>query len=104
MTAVTMRAVCLGMLALLAALSGCSDDNEGGEGGATTETLAKTSGPPDKVTFMAGFKAQANVPFVGVYVAQEKGYFGEENLEVDIQHVTTPGDNFRFLATGEVQF
>ena len=58
----------------------------------------------ESVTFMAGFKPQANLPFVGVYVAQEKGFFEEENLDVDIQHVATPGDNFRLLATGEVQF
>jgi ABC-type nitrate/sulfonate/bicarbonate transport system substrate-binding protein len=53
---------------------------------------------------MAGFKAQANLPFVGVYVAQEKGFFAEENLDVDIQHVNAPGDNFPLLAAGQVQF
>jgi ABC-type nitrate/sulfonate/bicarbonate transport system substrate-binding protein len=51
---------------------------------------------------MAGFKPQANLPFVGAYVAQELGYFAEENLDVEIQHVTTPGDNFRLMAAGEV--
>ena len=51
--------------------------------------------PPDKVTFMAGFKPQANLPFVGAYVAKEKGFFEEQNLDVEIQHVNTPGDNFR---------
>ncbi|MCH7836183.1 MAG: ABC transporter substrate-binding protein [Chloroflexi bacterium] len=58
----------------------------------------------DKVTFMAGFKPQANLPFVGAYVAQEKGFFAEQDLEVDIKHVSTPGENFRFLSLGEVQF
>ncbi len=58
----------------------------------------------DKVTFMAGFKPQANLPFVGAYVAQEKGFFAEQGLEVDIKHVSTPGENFRFLSLGEVQF
>jgi ABC-type nitrate/sulfonate/bicarbonate transport system substrate-binding protein len=53
---------------------------------------------------MAGFKAQANLPFVGAYVAKEKGFFAAENLDVDIQHVTTPGDNFPLLASGTVQF
>ncbi len=61
-------------------------------------------GPPEKVTFMAGFKPQANLPFVGAYVAQEKGFFAEQNLDVDIRHVSTPGENFKFLAAGEVQF
>jgi ABC-type nitrate/sulfonate/bicarbonate transport system substrate-binding protein len=104
MTAFTLRALCLALLALLLVLTGCSDDDEAGDLSATTEQATETSTAPDKVTFMAGFKAQANLPFVGVYVAQEQGFFADENLEVDIQHVTTPGDNFRFLATGEVQF
>jgi ABC-type nitrate/sulfonate/bicarbonate transport system substrate-binding protein len=60
--------------------------------------------PMDKLTFMAGFKHQANLPFVGAYVAKEKGFFAEENLDVEIRDVATPGDNFKFLATNEVQF
>ena len=73
----------------LAALSACSgDDSDSGL---------------DNITFMPGFKAQANLPFVGAYVADKEGYFSEESLDVEIQHVTTPGDNFRFLAAGEVQ-
>ena len=59
---------------------------------------------PEKVVFMAGFKPQANLPFVGAYVAQEKGFFAEQGLEVDIRHVNIPGENFKFLAVGEVQF
>ena len=39
---------------------------------------------PQKVTFMAGFKPQANLPFVAAYVAQEKGYFSDDGLEVEI--------------------
>ncbi|MEX0683082.1 MAG: ABC transporter substrate-binding protein [Dehalococcoidia bacterium] len=69
-----------------------------------TDNATPTPVEPDHVTFMAGFKPQANLPFVGAYVAQEKNFFAEENLDVDIQHVATPGDNFRLLATGEVQF
>jgi ABC-type nitrate/sulfonate/bicarbonate transport system substrate-binding protein len=53
---------------------------------------------------MAGFKPQANLPFVGAYVAKDKGFFAEEGLDVDIQHVTTPGDNYPLLASGTVQF
>ena len=104
MTAFTLRALGLALMASLLALTGCSDDEGGGEVTATPEQATETSAAPDKVTFMAGFKAQANLPFVGVYVAQEQGFFAEENLGVEIQHVTTPGDNFRFLATDEVQF
>jgi ABC-type nitrate/sulfonate/bicarbonate transport system substrate-binding protein len=78
---------------LAATFVACGDD--GGNNGPT---------PMDSVTFMAGFKHQANLPFVGVYVAQEKGFFADESLEVTIRDVTTPGDNFKFLATNEVQF
>lgn len=78
------------MAALAIVAAACGGDEEGGG--------------RDRVTFMAGFKPQANLPFVGVYVAQEKGFFAEENLDVDVQHVSTPGDNFRLLATNEVQF
>ena len=40
---------------------------------------------------MAGFKAQANLPFAAVYVAQEMGYFTEENLDVEIRHSASGG-------------
>ena len=63
-----------------------------------------TQGETTSVTFMAGFKPQANLPFVGVYIAKENGYFDEQGLDVDIQHVNTPGENIRFLATNQVQF
>ncbi len=55
-----------------------------------------------KITFMAGFKPQANLPFVGAYVAQEKGFFKELNLEVDIRHAQS-GEHLQLLLAGEVQ-
>lgn len=55
----------------------------------------------DKLVFMAGFKAQANLPFVAVYVAQDKEFFAEQNLEVEIRHAAT-GGALKFLAAGEV--
>ena len=57
--------------------------------------------PLEKVVFMAGFKPQANLPFLAAYVAQEKGFFGEQNLEVEIQHATTGGSS-KFLMAGDV--
>ena len=81
-------------------LAACGDDSESGSANGSASTLE----PPDEITFMAGFKPQANLPFVGAYVAQEKGFFQKQNLKVNIEHVTNPGDNFRFLAAGEVQF
>jgi ABC-type nitrate/sulfonate/bicarbonate transport system substrate-binding protein len=99
--------ILLAAIALFAMACGDDDDDESIPTGtaSTLETLdtTPTPGEPDSVTFMAGFKPQANLPFVGVYVAQEKGFFAEANLDVEIQH-SNPGENFRFLASGEVQF
>ncbi len=58
--------------------------------------------PPKKLTFMAGFKPQANLPFVGAYVASEKGFFSELNLDVDIKHAQS-GEHLQLLLAGEVQ-
>jgi ABC-type nitrate/sulfonate/bicarbonate transport system substrate-binding protein len=55
------------------------------------------------MTFMAGYKPQANLPFVGVYVAQEKGFFQEENLTVTIEHSAGQGQHLQLLAAGKVQ-
>jgi ABC-type nitrate/sulfonate/bicarbonate transport system substrate-binding protein len=59
--------------------------------------------PVEKVTFIAGFKPQADLPFVAVYMAQEKGYFRDQSLEVEIQHATQ-GEHVQLLATGRAQF
>ena len=58
--------------------------------------------PPDTLTFMAGYKPQANLPFVGVYVAQEKGFFAAENLTVTIQHSAGRGEHLQLLTAGKV--
>ncbi len=84
------------LLLLTAAISACGGDDNAAS---ITPTPA-----PVSVTFMAGFKPQADLPFVGAYVAKDKGFFAAEGLDVDIQHVTTPGDNFPLLASGRVQF
>lgn len=56
-----------------------------------------------KLTFIAGFKPQANLPFVGAYVAKEKGFFAEQGLDVEILHSSTSGENFRFLIANQAQ-
>ena len=56
-----------------------------------------------EMTFMAGFRPQANLPFVGAYVAQEKGFFNEEGLAVTIEHSAGGGEHLQLLAAGEVQ-
>lgn len=79
------------LLALL--LAGC-----GAPAPQATPTL-----PPLAMTFMAGYKPQANLPFVGVYVAQEKGFFAEENLQVTIEHSAGQGQHLQLLSAGKVQ-
>ncbi|MCS7247743.1 MAG: ABC transporter substrate-binding protein [Anaerolineales bacterium] len=58
---------------------------------------------PFALTFMAGYKPQANLPFVGAYVAQEKGYFAQEGLRVTIEHSAGQGEHVQLLTAGKVQ-
>ncbi len=74
------------LIAAMSAAVGCSGDD----------------GPAKTVTFMAGFKPQANLPFVAAYVAQEEGYFEDEGLTVDIRHST--GEHLNLLMSGDVDF
>jgi ABC-type nitrate/sulfonate/bicarbonate transport system substrate-binding protein len=53
--------------------------------------------------FMAGYKPQANLPFVGVYVAQERGYFTQQGLQVTIEHSPGSGQHLQLVASGSVQ-
>ncbi len=54
-------------------------------------------------TFMAGYKPQANLPFVGAYVAQEKGFFEAEGLDVTIEHSPGKGEHLQLVTAGKVQ-
>ena len=58
-------------------------------------------GTPDGVVFMAGFKAQANLPFVAAYVAHEKGFFATQGLDVEIRHAGS-GEHLKLLLAGDV--
>ncbi|MCS6827176.1 MAG: ABC transporter substrate-binding protein, partial [Caldilinea sp.] len=76
----------------------CSPIKAGTEG-------ASVNGEPQRfaMTFRAGYKPQANLPFVGVYVAQEKGFFAEEGLTVTIEHSPGRGEHVQLLVAGAVQ-
>ena len=58
---------------------------------------------PESVVFMNGYKAQANLPVVSVYIAQEKGFFTEQALDVEIHHATS-GEHVQLLMAGDVDF
>jgi ABC-type nitrate/sulfonate/bicarbonate transport system substrate-binding protein len=57
-----------------------------------------------QVTFMAGFRAQANLPFAAVYVADAQGFFADEGLEVQIQHSSGQDEHLKLLLDGTVDF
>ena len=67
-------------------------------GGACSDPLET-----ERIVFMAGFKPQANLPFAAAYVAQEKGYFADQDLEVEILHAST-GEHLKLLMAGDVDF
>ncbi len=74
----------------------------------TTLTACQAALPPappparQKLVFMAGYKPQANLPFVGAYVAKEKGFFDAEGLDVTIEHSPGQGQHIQLLLSGQV--
>ena len=72
---------------VLALTAACGDDD--------------AEGPLEQVVFMAGYRPQANLPFVAVYVAEARGFFADEGLEIDIRH-STQGEHGQLLLAGEV--
>ncbi len=68
-----------------------------------TSAIAPTQPPLIAMTFMAGYKPQANLPFVGVYLAKEKGFFTQEGLDVTIEHSPGKGEHVQLLTAGKIQ-
>jgi ABC-type nitrate/sulfonate/bicarbonate transport system substrate-binding protein len=99
-------AILLAATALLLAACGGDKNETATPTASTPETTATVEATPrevKKVTFMAGYQPQANLPFVGVYVAQEKGFFKEQALDVDIEH-SDGSQHMQLLAAGKIQF
>lgn len=67
-----------------------------------TSSLAQDTEELTPFTFLAGYIPQANLPFVGAYVAKEMGYFEEEGLDVTIEHATG-GGHLQLVTTGQAQ-
>lgn len=105
------RLMVLLALALLLAACGSGDDGRAkqaampptGSAG-TGAAQSATPRPLTKVTFQAGFKPQANLPFAAAYVAKENGYFAQEGLDVEIQHSSGQDAHLLLLAAGKIQF
>jgi ABC-type nitrate/sulfonate/bicarbonate transport system substrate-binding protein len=71
----------------------------------TSLSLGPAAPTPEPATprvlhFMAGYKPQANLPFVAVYVAQTNGYFAEQGLQVEIAHASGQGEHLKLLLQG----
>lgn len=68
----------------------------------STPTETEVALEPMSMTFMPGYIPQANLPFVGAYVAQEKGFFAGEGLEVAIEHSPGKGEHLQLTTIGQV--
>lgn len=87
------------LMILIAALAAaCSS---GPPGDSQTDSGAE---PPVNVIFMAGFRAQANLPFVAAYAAKDQGFFSEEGLDVTIRHSSGQNEHLKLLLEDAVQF
>ena len=64
--------------------------------------LQRPAAPLRNFHFMAGYKPQANLPFVGAYIAQHMGYFTQQGLAVKITHSTGQGEHLKLLLQGSV--
>ncbi|HUZ76097.1 MAG TPA: ABC transporter substrate-binding protein [Chloroflexota bacterium] len=83
---------------LLSACGGAAPPAPASSSGAPGTTAAPASAAaPDNVTFIAGYKPQADVSFVGPYVAQAKGFYRQEHLNVTIKHVVQTGENYKLV-------
>ena len=95
------------MLVLVMVACGGSTDGRTGVAQPTPASQAADPTTPrvlTKVVFQAGFKPQANLPFVAAYVARDNGYFAQEGLDVDIEHSSGQDAHLLLLAAGRIQF
>lgn len=97
-----LRQLSIAFIAVLLFALACGEADSEPESTAAGAAASSQELEPKNLTFMAGFKPQANLPFVGAYVAQEKGFFDELNLDVDIRHAQS-GEHLQLLLAGEVQ-
>lgn len=83
------------IVALSASVSGC-----GGE--AASSSQSSSTDKIQKVTLTLDW--YPNADHAGVYVAQEKGFFEDEGLEVEIQQPSDPAAVLQLVAAGRSEF
>jgi NitT/TauT family transport system substrate-binding protein len=84
------------LTAALVTVAGCSSNEP------ATSNQPSTPKDPDKVTYMTAFGAVGRDAFA--WVAQEKGFFKEANVDVTIQLGAAVDSNLSALAAGQAQF
>lgn len=86
-------AILIASLMVLSLLSGCTKQS-----GQDTPQNSQ----PVKVTLMLDWTPNTN--HTGLFVAQEKGYFNDQGLDVSIVNPSTQGTLEQLVATGKVEF
>jgi NitT/TauT family transport system substrate-binding protein len=94
------RVLVAGLLAtVLIAVSACSSSSDSGS---STAKDAANGKPLDKVTYLTAFGAAGRDAFA--FVAQEKGYFKDAGIDVNIQLGKASGENVKQVVAGQAQF
>ncbi|AIQ46873.1 ABC transporter substrate-binding protein [Paenibacillus sp. FSL R7-0273] len=86
------------LICLLAAVSGCSGNNQGT--GEAKTAASGSSGQLRELSVMLDWYPNAVHSFL--YAAQEKGYFKEEGLEVELQMPADSNDALKLAAAGKI--
>lgn len=89
--------ILLGFLIFCSLLTGCGDDSPQPPDVVNGSAIAR-----DQVTYLTAFGAAGRDAFA--WIAEEKGYFRDANLEVTIQLGKATGENLKALAAGQAQF
>ncbi len=91
------------LIVMILLLAGCQTSAPGSTSTSSLATDNPKSLEPMSMTFMPGYRPQANLPFVAAYVAQKKGFFKDQNLEVTITHSPGRGEHLQLVTAGKVQ-
>jgi NitT/TauT family transport system substrate-binding protein len=83
------------VIALAVALTGCSNDS-------TSPSTSPGAKAADKVSYLTAFGAVGRDAFI--WVAKEKGFFKDANIDINIQLGAAVGDNLKNLSAGKAQF
>ena len=105
--------IALGLVALV--ITACGDDSDTDDGGVAGDVPAVESGEPipderceanraaGTITYLSSFDFAAAASIVEVLVAEERGYFDELCLDVDIR-ASFSTDNYPLIAANDAQF